>query len=169
MDEEEEETLEPDATATKVDITPEMAKVAAEAGVCPSCGEPVQKGWPRCKSCDQRLTAIGAPTVPAPAPKPVVTQAAPPKVMPPPSPPKPVVAAPPPKTAPAPAGGPTKCPKCGEEVEPDWAKCPDCGTSLKAGAPAAPPKAAAKAAKCPKCGEEVEPEWTKCPFCSSML
>ena len=34
--------------------------------------------------------------------------------------------------APAPAsGGPTKCPKCGDEIEPEFIKCPSCGEILK--------------------------------------
>ncbi len=34
--------------------------------------------------------------------------------------------------APAPAsGGPSKCPKCGDEIEPEFMKCPSCGEILK--------------------------------------
>jgi len=169
--EEEEEEAPPKPAPPRVDITPEMAKVAADAGVCPACGEAVEKTWTRCQKCDQRLIIPAAPTVAAP--KPATMPAKPPPPPPPPPPPAAMPKAPPPKPAampkapvpaPAAAGPMNKCPKCGDDIEPDWMKCPSCGAGLKG--PAAAPKAAPK---CPKCGEEVEPEWTKCPFCSSML
>jgi predicted RNA-binding Zn-ribbon protein involved in translation (DUF1610 family) len=159
----EEEEEEPVRPVAKVEVTPEMAKAAAEAGICPSCGEAVEKGWSRCSSCDQKLLVPAAPTVAAPRPPPPPPPAAMPKA-PPPPPPKPVAAPPPP----APAGGLTKCPSCGDEVEPDWVKCPSCGKGLAGGAAASKPASKAQP-KCPKCGEDLEPEWTKCPFCSTML
>jgi len=160
---------EPEPAMPKVDISPEMAKVAAEAGVCPACGEPVEKDWTRCGNCTQRLVIPTAMI--ASAPKPAAMPRAPP-----PPPPKPTVAPPPPlkpaPVAPAPPGGMTKCASCGDEVEPDWVKCPSCGAAIgPKGAPpkSAPPAKAGAPKTCPKCHEEVEPEWTKCPFCSAML
>jgi len=167
----------PKPAPPKVDISPEMARVAADAGICPACGETVEKTWTRCQKCDQRLIVPAAPTVAAPKP---ATMPAKPPPPPPPPPPAAMPKAPPPKpaampakppsppAAPAAAGPMTKCPKCGDDIEPDWLKCPSCGLGLKGAAAAS--KAAPKAQpKCPKCGEDVEPEWTKCPFCSSML
>ena len=82
------------------------------------------------------------------------------------------------------APGLTKCPKCGDEVEPDWKVCPSCDAPLvskpalppkpveKVVAPPKPPevkKEAALPGVCPKCGEDVEPDWKACPSCDAPL
>jgi uncharacterized OB-fold protein len=63
----------------------------------------------------------------------------------------------------APAG--TKCPGCGEAVEPEWKLCPTCNTKLKESATEEP----ATGMKCPSCGEAIEPEWRLCPNCNTKL
>lgn len=44
-----------------------------------------------------------------------------------------------------------KCPKCGENVEKEWQKCPHCNATLKI--------------SCKKCGQELKEEWLSCPNC----
>jgi formylglycine-generating enzyme required for sulfatase activity len=50
----------------------------------------------------------------------------------------------------------SKCPGCGEAVQPGWKICPLCETRLQ-------PLA------CPGCGLEVKPEWKRCPACEARL
>ena len=153
----------------------EEPKVEAkpEGPVCPKCGDSVEPGWKVCPSCDADLK----PKAEVP-PKPLAVEKpkeAPPivdKIM---------------EKVPAAVAG--KCPKCGDEVEPDWKVCPSCDAPLGAKAPppkpVAPPKPEIKvkpkeepkkvealpavAGKCPKCGDEVEPDWKVCPSCDAVL
>jgi formylglycine-generating enzyme required for sulfatase activity len=50
----------------------------------------------------------------------------------------------------------TKCPGCGEAVQPGWKICPMCETRLQP-------------LVCPGCGLEVKPEWKRCPACEARL
>jgi RNA polymerase subunit RPABC4/transcription elongation factor Spt4 len=43
------------------------------------------------------------------------------------------------------------CPHCGDEVQPSFIHCPNCGKSLRV--------------KCKSCEMYLEPEWKVCPFC----
>jgi formylglycine-generating enzyme required for sulfatase activity len=51
---------------------------------------------------------------------------------------------------------PTKCPGCGENVQPGWKICPLCETRLQA-------------VVCPQCGVQVQPNWKRCPQCEAAL
>jgi len=51
---------------------------------------------------------------------------------------------------------PTKCPSCGENVQPGWKICPLCETRLQA-------------LVCPQCGLPVQPNWKRCPQCEAAL
>ncbi len=131
--------------------------------VCPKCGEDIEEGWKTCPGCDASLVQK------SPEPdKQKVKEPTVPKVV--------------EKLEMAP--GLTKCPKCGDEVEPDWKVCPSCDAPLVS-KPALPPKPvektvappkhpevkkeAAAPGKCPKCGEDVEPDWKACPSCDAPL
>jgi formylglycine-generating enzyme required for sulfatase activity len=50
----------------------------------------------------------------------------------------------------------TKCPGCGEDVQPGWKICPLCETRLLA-------------VLCPQCGLPVQPSWKRCPQCEAAL
>lgn len=50
------------------------------------------------------------------------------------------------------------CPRCGEELAPDWDQCPFCEASL-----------AAEPALCPGCQQPTKPKWRICPKCKRSL
>ena len=50
----------------------------------------------------------------------------------------------------------TKCPSCGEGVQPGWKICPFCETRLQA-------------VVCPLCRAQVQPDWRRCPHCEALL
>jgi formylglycine-generating enzyme required for sulfatase activity len=50
----------------------------------------------------------------------------------------------------------SKCPSCGEGVQPGWKICPFCETRLQAAA-------------CPQCGFQVQLDWRHCPQCEALL
>jgi len=50
----------------------------------------------------------------------------------------------------------TKCPGCGEDVQPGWKICPFCETRLQA-------------LVCPQCAMQVQPNWKRCPQCEAQL
>ncbi len=50
----------------------------------------------------------------------------------------------------------TKCPGCGQDVQPGWKICPLCETRLQA-------------VLCPQCGVQVQPNWKRCPQCEAAL
>jgi len=95
---------------------------------------------------------------------------------------------------PEPVKGPPRCPRCGEEIEPEWVVCAYCNQSLKPGGKEVrvakpvddeeaaagklakvatpveePPSDLAPVKRCPKCGDEVEPHWKACPSCERSL
>lgn len=77
----------------------------------------------------------------------------------------------------------SKCPQCGEAVQPGWKVCPACGQKLGAPSPKCPscnsdvqigwkacPNCGAKlATRCPNCGKDVQPTWKACPQCGQAL
>lgn len=58
------------------------------------------------------------------------------------------------------------CPKCSQEVGPDFAYCPHCGHHLNEGreAPPIPPISI-----CPRCSHDVGPNFAYCPHCGHHL
>jgi formylglycine-generating enzyme required for sulfatase activity len=50
----------------------------------------------------------------------------------------------------------TKCPSCGEDVQPGWKICPFCETRLQT-------------AVCPLCESPVQQDWKRCPHCEALL
>jgi tetratricopeptide (TPR) repeat protein len=86
------------------------------------------------------------------------------------------------RKAKTPGSGPV-CPSCGEAVDPEWVKCPECKKPLGPEAnPTAPRTLAVAPASsgelavtdggalyCPSCNEEVEDFWVKCLFCGAKL
>ncbi|MCD7945531.1 MAG: zinc ribbon domain-containing protein [Clostridiales bacterium] len=51
--------------------------------------------------------------------------------------------------------GDYQCPQCGQTVELQFARCPNCGATLRA--------------SCPSCGRPLEPGWKLCPQCGTSL
>ncbi|MBN1618553.1 zinc ribbon domain-containing protein [Candidatus Dojkabacteria bacterium] len=51
------------------------------------------------------------------------------------------------------SAGLSDCPRCGQEVYPNFIYCPKCGKDLRY--------------KCKKCEVYLEPEWNTCPFCGT--
>ncbi|MCC8129962.1 MAG: zinc ribbon domain-containing protein [Clostridiales bacterium] len=51
--------------------------------------------------------------------------------------------------------GDYQCPRCGQTVELQFARCPNCGATLRG--------------SCPSCGRPVEPGWKLCPQCGTPL
>ncbi len=49
----------------------------------------------------------------------------------------------------------TACPHCKGPIQPDFAVCPNCGTSLKH--------------TCPTCKKQVQSAWKHCPYCGENL
>jgi hypothetical protein len=144
-------------------ITPELAQMAADEGICPCCGDDVEPDWKICMICGYKLVQTkplakpGLPPKPAePTPAPEPAEPEPPKA---------------PEPAPAPVPTPkedgwTKCPSCGEDVESSWLKCPMCGALVSGKEKPAP---APSTGKCPNCNEEIEPGWSECPMCKHKL
>ncbi len=187
------------------DGAPRSSTVAPGAAfaTCPLCGNFVQAAWTACKYCgtvlrgasgrdsSHRLTggplreAAAAPTIPADAdvaPVPIVppTPSAPtvttvvqesPALPGPTAPAAPTVMQPGVSTA-------SRCPTCGEEVEPSWARCPACGNLVALPASTAPvdqpPVVVAEPARgalsgCPRCSEPIEEGWPRCPACGLVI
>jgi len=46
-----------------------------------------------------------------------------------------------------------KCPNCGEKINKDWVRCPNCHEFLTN--------------KCLKCNKEIDTKWDICPFCGT--
>jgi hypothetical protein len=98
---------------------PTKEEVEPEFPSCPQCGEEIEADWKVCPNCDTRLGE-------APVKKVVVKKTPPPKKKVKEEPPPPEKEEEPePKTEVV-----TKCPKCGEDVEPDWKVCPACDSKL---------------------------------------
>jgi hypothetical protein len=51
------------------------------------------------------------------------------------------------------AAGLEDCPRCGEDVLPNFIHCPNCGKELRV--------------KCESCDVYLEPDWNVCPFCGT--
>lgn len=46
------------------------------------------------------------------------------------------------------------CPRCNEQIEESWKRCPNCLLLLKT--------------NCPKCNEEIDASWRACPHCGHI-
>jgi len=167
------EEIEEEEARTVPKERPVFEEKRPSGPTCPNCGHDVEANWKVCPSCDADLV----PKVEVPPKPPEVEK---PKEVP------PVVAKIMAKVEAAPAPL-TNCPKCSEEVEPDWKVCPSCDAQLGAKVPmppkpVAPPKPVVRprpkeepkveatvGGKCPKCGDEVETDWKVCPNCDTVL
>jgi hypothetical protein len=58
------------------------------------------------------------------------------------------------------------CPKCGNNTQPEWVKCPFCKADLKL-----LPRDGTQEeiSLCPNCGKPIETTWIKCPYCNFSL
>jgi len=97
---------------------------------------------------------------------------------------KPSIPVSPTKPAPGVTAKEGVCPRCGEEVEPAWTKCPFCSGPLGVAVAPPPPKPVEMAkptpptpvegpkpetVKCNSCGADVEAGWKRCPVCMSPV
>jgi len=91
---------------------------------CPVCDEVLDPSWRKCPNCN---AMVGGSPAPEPAAAPTVS----------------VAIAQPDSTPSAALDTTPRCPSCGEGIETDWKKCPNCQGDLRPGeSPLAPPAVA---------------------------